>query len=117
MGDMRARRPSSFSASFFTSSGMPADSIFCRSSSMSRVAFVLLAQFLLDGLHLLAQVVLALRLLHAVLHFALNLVAQLLHFQLLRQMLVDLVQPHAHVGGLQHVLLVARSKATAARRR
>ncbi len=70
--------------------------------------FVLLAQFLLDGLHLLAQVVLALRLLYAVLHFALNLVAQLLNFQLLRQVLVDLLQPHLDVGRLQHVLLVAR---------
>ena len=79
--------------------------------------FVLLAQFLLDGLHLLAQVVLALRLLHAVLHFALDLVAQLLNFQLLGQVLVDLLQAHMNVGRLQHVLLVARWTATAARRR
>ena len=56
------------------------------------LAFVLLAQFLLDGLHLLAQVVLALRLLHAILHFALNLVAQLLDFEFLRQVLVDFFQ-------------------------
>ena len=68
---------------------------------------VLLAQFLLDGLHLLAQVVLALRLLHAVLHFALDLVAQLLDFQLLRQVLVDLLQANVDIGGLQHFLLVA----------
>ena len=71
-------------------------------------AFILLAQFLLDGLHLLAQVVLALRLLYAVLHFGLNLVAQLLNFQFLRQMLIDLLQPHPHVGGFQRVLLVGR---------
>ena len=69
--------------------------------------FILLAQLLLDGLHLLAQVVLALRLLHAVLHFALDLVAQLLDFQLLGQVLVDLLQPDTNVGRLQHVLLVA----------
>ncbi len=68
---------------------------------------VLLAQFLLDGLHLLAQVVLALRLLHPVLHFALDLVAQLLDLQLLGQVLVDLLQPHVHIGRLQHILLVA----------
>ena len=43
---------------------------------------------------------------HAVLHFALDLVAQLLNFQLLRQVLVDLVQTHLDVGRLKHVLLV-----------
>ncbi len=68
---------------------------------------VLLAQFLLDGLHLLAQVVLALRLLHPVLHFALDLVAKLLNLQLLGQVLVDLLQADVDVGRLQHVLLVA----------
>ena len=107
MGDMRASRPSSFRASFFTSSGMPAG--FDLLPQLLGVArgFVLLAQFFLDGLHLLAQVVLALRLLHAVLHFALDLVAQLLNFQLLGQVLVDLLQPDVNVGRLQHVLLVA----------
>ena len=98
MGDMRDRRLSSFSASFFTSSGMPAASIFLLQLFDVALAFVLLAQFLLDGLHLLAQVVLALRLLHVVLHFGLDLVAKLLDFQLLGQMLVDLLQAHAHVG-------------------
>ena len=53
------------------------------------LAFVLLTQFFLNGLHLLAQVVLALRLLDFILHFRLDLVAQLLDFELLRQMLVD----------------------------
>jgi hypothetical protein len=47
-------------------------------------AFVLLAQFFLDGLHLLAQIVFALGLLDLVLHFGLNLIAQLLDFQLPR---------------------------------
>ena len=69
-------------------------------------AFILLAQFFLDGLHLLAQVVLALRLLHPVLHFGLDLVAQLLDFELLRQMLVDFFQTHPDVGGFERVLLV-----------
>ena len=77
---------------------------------MSRCAFVLLTQFLLDGLHLLAQVVLALRLLHPVLHFGLDLVAQLLDFEFLRQMLVDFFQPHADVGGFERVLLVGGRK-------
>jgi hypothetical protein len=95
---MRASRPSSFKASFFTSSGMPALlNLLPQLLGVAR-GLVLLTQFLLDGLHLLAQVVLALRLLHAVLHFALDLVAQLLDFQLLGQMLVDLFQPHANVG-------------------
>ena len=73
-------------------------------------AFILLTQFFLDGLHLLAQVVLALRLLHPVLHFGLNLVAQLLDFELFRQMLIDLLQPHPDVGGFERVLLVGGRK-------
>ena len=74
------------------------------------LAFVLLTQFLLDGLHLLAQVVLALRLLHLVLHFGLDLVAQLLNFQFLRQMLVNLLQPNVDVRGFQYFLLVRGRK-------
>ena len=105
---MRDSRPNSFSASFLTSSGMPASSIFFFRSSTSRWPFILLAQFFLDRLHLLAQVILALRLLHAVLHFALNLVAQLLDFKFLRQMLVDFFQPHVDVESLQRVLFVGR---------
>ena len=62
------------------------------------LAFVLLAQFFLDRLHLLAQVVLALRLLHPVLHFGLDLVAQLLDFEFFGQMLVDFFQAHPDVG-------------------
>ncbi len=72
------------------------------------LAFVLLTQFLLDRLHLLAQVILALRLLHAILHFALNLVAQLLDFEFLGQVLVDFFQPHVNIERLQRVLLVGR---------
>ena len=51
--------------------------------------FVLFTQFLLDGLHLLTQVVLALGLLHTILHFRLDLVAELLNFQLFGEMLVN----------------------------
>ncbi len=69
-------------------------------------AFILLAQFLLNGLHLLAQVVLPLRLLHSVLHLRLDLVAELLHLQLFRQMLVNLLQAHSNIGRLERVLLI-----------
>ena len=72
------------------------------------LAFILLAEFFLDGLHLLAQVILALGLLHAVLHFALDLVAQLLDFEFLGEMLVDLFEAHANVESLERVLLVGR---------
>src|SRR5690606_30200173 len=44
--------------------------------------FIALAQFALDGLQLLAQIVLALHLFHLALGFALNLAAQFEHFQL-----------------------------------
>src|SRR5579862_6351195 len=70
--------------------------------------FILLAQLFLDGLHLLAQVILALRLLYAVLHFALDLVAKLLDLELFRQVLVYLFQANTNVGRFQHILLVAR---------
>ena len=96
---------------------MPALSIFCLQLFGVARAFVLLAQFLLDGLHLLAQVVLALRLLYPVLHFGLDLVAQLLDFEFLRQVLVDLLQTHPDVGRLQQCPACPPSKATAARTR
>ena len=74
------------------------------------MAFVLFAQFFLNGLHLLAQVVLTLRLLDAILHFALDLVPQLLDLEFLRQVLVDLLQPHVDVESLERVLLIRRRK-------
>ncbi len=70
------------------------------------LALVLLAQFLLDGLQLLAQIVVALRLLHLVLHLGLDLGAQLLHLDLLGQMLVQQFQPVHDAGRLQQLLLV-----------
>ena len=70
------------------------------------LAVVELANFLLDGLELLAQVVIALRLLHLVLDFRLNLVAQLLDFRFLGQMLVDALHAQHHVGCFQQFLLV-----------
>ncbi len=70
------------------------------------LALVQLADFLLDGLQLFAQVVIALRLLHLVLDFGLDLVAQLLDFGFLGQMLVDALHAQHHVGRLQQFLLV-----------
>ncbi len=70
------------------------------------LAFVLLAEFLLNRLHLLAQVVVALRLLHLVLHFVLDLGAQLLDFDLLGEMRVHEFQPGGDAGRLEQLLLV-----------
>ena len=70
------------------------------------LALVLLAEFLLDRLHLLAQIVVALRLLHLVLHLGLDLVAQLLDFELLGQMLVERSRRATNVRGLQQLLLL-----------
>ena len=74
------------------------------------LALVLLAQLLLDGLELLAQVVVALRLLHLVLHLGLDLGAQLLHLDLLGQQLVQLLQPVHDAGRFQQLLLVVRGQ-------
>ena len=70
------------------------------------LALVLLAQLLLDGLQLLAQIVVALRLLHLVLHLGLDLGAQLLHLDLLGQVLVQQLQPLHDARRLQQLLLV-----------
>jgi hypothetical protein len=72
------------------------------------LALVDLAEFLLDGLQLLAQVVVALRLLHLVLYFGLDLVAQLLDFQLFGEVLMNAFQPGHHIGGLQQLLFIIR---------
>ena len=70
------------------------------------LAFVLLAQLLLNGLHLLAQIVVALRLLHLVLHFALDLGAQLLDFDLLGEVLVELLETRDDRRRVEQLLLV-----------
>ena len=65
---------------------------------------VAVAQLLLDRLHLLAQVVLALVLLELGLHLVLDLAADLEHLEVLDQDLVDAVEADAHVEGLQELL-------------
>ena len=70
------------------------------------LALVDIAEFLLDGLHLLAQVVIALRLLDLVLNLGLNLVAKLLDLELLGKVLVDALQARGDVGRFEQLLLV-----------
>ena len=70
------------------------------------LALVLLAKLLLDGLHLLAQVVVALRLLHLVLDLVLDLGAELLDFDFLGQVSVDELQARGDAGGFKQLLLV-----------
>ena len=67
------------------------------------LALVLLAQLLLDGLHLLAQVVVALRLLDLVLHLALDLGAKLLDLQFLGQVLGKQLQPCGNARGFKQL--------------
>jgi hypothetical protein len=80
------------------------------------LALVLLAQLLLDGLHLLAQIVVALRLLHLVLHLGLDLGAQLLHLDLLGQVLVQQLQPVRRCSASPATAACRRWSGTAARR-
>ncbi len=110
MGDMRPRRESSLRASFFTSSGMPASSILLAQLFDLALALVLLAELLLDGLHLLAKVVIALRLLNLVLDFVLDFGAELLDLNLLGQVGIDQFEPGGDAGGFQQKLLVIRSQ-------
>jgi hypothetical protein len=68
-----------------------------RAARESRAAVVAFAELLLDRLHLLAQVVLALVLLQLALHLALDLAADLEHLEVLDQHLVDPSSARAHV--------------------
>ena len=64
------------------------------------------AEFLLNRLQLLAQIVVALRLLHGILDLVLDLVAELLDFELLGEVFVDALQAGGDVGGFEELLLV-----------
>ena len=72
---------------------------------------VQLAQLLLDGLHLLVEVVLALALLHLRLHAAADALLQLLHVDLAVDETDQQFQPFADLDGLQQALLVAQTHA------
>ena len=77
---------------------------------------VQVAQLLLDRLQLFAQIVVPLRRLHRILHLGLDLVAQLLHLDLLRQVLVDPLQPRRDIRRFQQLLLVRRGQERQRRR-
>src|SRR5262245_31714086 len=67
---------------------------------------VALAQLLLDGLQLLAQVELALRAVDLALGLRVDLLLDGQHFDLFGQKLIDAVQPRGHIQLLQHCLRV-----------
>ncbi len=70
------------------------------------VALVGVAQFLLNGLHLLIQVVLALRLLHLALDAAADLLLDLQHRDLALHQRIDTLEPLGDDRALEHFLLV-----------
>ena len=74
------------------------------------LAVVAFAELLLDRLHLLAQVVIALGLLDLVLNLGLDLVAERLNLDFLREVLVDALQALQDVGGLEQFLPVRGSE-------
>ena len=71
-----------------------------------RLGFVLLAELALDRLQLLAQVVLALPLLHLGLDLGLDARAELDHLELAREDLREAAQAAGHVGLLEQLLLL-----------
>src|SRR5660398_268853 len=73
-----------------------------------RLGLVRLPQFFLDGLELLAEEVLALRLVHLRLHLGLNLGTQLQHFQLSIHNLREVAQSSRHINLFQELLLLFR---------
>src|SRR4029079_1833078 len=70
------------------------------------VALVGVAKFLLNGLHLLIQIVLALRLLHLALDARTDLSLDLKDRDFAFHQRIDALEPLGNAGGLQHVLLV-----------
>ena len=65
-----------------------------------------LAELLLNGLHLLVQVVLALALLHLLLHAAANALFDLQHIHLALDHREHVLEPLAHVGDFENLLLL-----------
>ena len=86
---MRAKRPSSLSASAFTSSGMPG--LFNLFAEFFRLLFAILAfaQLFLNRFQLLPQIKLALALRKLPLHLRLNFLPQLEQLHFARQLLID----------------------------
>ena len=97
------------SALALTSSGIPAASIFSRSSLATRLFGAAFAQFLLDGAHLLAQEVLALLLVHPGLGLGLDLLAQVEDVEPLLDHHAEAAQPLDRIEDLEQLLaLVGR---------
>ncbi len=109
-GDILERRSSSRRASFLTSSDMPGLLDLLPELVELPLLVVSLAQLLLDGLHLLAEVVLALVLLELGLDLALDLVADLEDLEVLGQDLVDALEADLHVQDLEELLLLGRAQ-------
>ena len=76
---------------------------------------VFLAQFVLDDAHLLAQINLALRAIHLLMHLAGDLVLQFEHAQFLTEQFSDVIEPLFDVEHFQQALAFFRSAASASR--
>ncbi len=74
------------------------------------LGIVRLTEFLLNGLHLLAQQILALALADLLLHLLLNFVAQLEHLELFRELADQSLQAPAYVGGFEQFLAQQRGE-------
>ena len=100
------RRLSSFCATFSTSGGSPA--FLSRSCELVELLLLLaqLAQLLLDGLELLAQVVLALGLRHLALHGGVDLVRELQDLALPVEQLERELHPRLELDRLEDLLLL-----------
>ena len=105
-GGMRASRSSSRTASFLRLLRHAGRLDLLAQLVDLALLVVALAQLLLDRLHLLAQVVLALVLLQLALDLALDLAADLEHLEVLDQDLVDALEPRADVERLEQLLLL-----------
>ena len=95
-----------------TSSGMSRGRDLLAQVGQLGVPEVGLAQLGLDGLHLLAQVKLALVPVHFVLHLRVDVVFQLQHVQLAAQQDADALQARGRVEGLQDGLALAHFQVT-----
>jgi hypothetical protein len=95
------------SASAFSRASLDSWVLRMRSSSSDFVLAVLaVAEFLLNGLHLLIQIILALRLLHLGLDAGLDLLFDLQDGQFALHLAIDLLQPFGHDQGFQKILLL-----------
>ena len=81
-----------------------------RSSSISALRVVDFAEFLLNGLHLLAQKILALVLADLLLNLLVDLAAEFEHFHFLGEFADQRFQALAHIGSLDQLLAQQRGQ-------